>query len=71
MFQQNGGVGPYQTLNPDANYYMILEVTSINPDHIEDDIITPLDKLTKAVDTLNKKINKMRPITHYYYPAQY
>lgn len=71
MFQQNGGAGPYQTLNPNANYYMILEVTSINPDHIEDDIITPLDKLTKAVDTLNKKINKMRPITHYYYPAQY
>jgi hypothetical protein len=45
---------------------MILEVVTINPEHMDDD---PIDKLNRTIERLTKKIENMRPIVHYYYPS--
>ena len=36
LYEQKGGTGPYQLLNPNTNFYMILEVVTINPEHMDD-----------------------------------
>jgi len=66
LYEQKGGTGPYQLLNPNTNFYMILEVVTINPEHMDDD---PIDKLNRTIERLTKKIENMRPIVHYYYPS--
>src|SRR6056300_399851 len=55
--------GTYTTLQSDAKWYMILEVTTQNvkekPKDRELQILYALDKLTKKIETLNENVQKL------------
>src|SRR6056300_841166 len=53
----------YVTLQPDARWYMILEITTVNvkekPKDRELQILMALEKLLKKIDTLNHNVQKL------------
>ena len=55
--------GDYVTLQPDAKWYMILEITTVNvkekPRDRELQILIALDKLIKKIDLLNINVQKL------------
>ena len=55
--------GDYVTLQPDAKWYMILEITTVNvkekPKDRELQILMALEKLLKKIDTLNHNVQKL------------
>ena len=55
--------GDYVTLQPDAKWYMVLEVTTQNvkekPKDRELQILMALEKLLKKIDTLNHNVQKL------------
>ena len=55
--------GDYVKLQPDAKWYMILEITTVNvkekPKDRELQILMALEKLLKKIDTLNQNVQKL------------
>ena len=55
--------GDYSLLQPDAKWYMILEITTVNvkekPKDRELQILQALQKLLKKIDTLNENVQKL------------
>src|SRR5210317_2243997 len=55
--------GDYSLLQPDAKWYMILEITTVNvkekPKDRELLILQSLQKLLKKIDTLNENVQKL------------
>ena len=55
--------GDYTLLQPDAKWYMILEITTVNvkekPKDRELQILQALQKLLKKIDTLNENVQKL------------
>ena len=55
--------GDYVTLQPDASWYMVLEITTVNvkekPKDRELQILQALEKLLKKIDTLNQNVQKL------------
>ena len=55
--------GDYVKLQPDAKWYMILEITTVNvkekPKDRELQILMALEKLLKKIDTLNENVQKL------------
>ena len=55
--------GDYVTLQPDAKWYMILEITTVNvkekPKNKEILILQALEKLTRKIDMLNLNVEKL------------
>ena len=55
--------GDYVTLQPDATWYMILEITTVNvkekPKNRELQILQALEKLLGKIDTLNQNVQKL------------
>ena len=55
--------GDYVTLQPDAKWFMILEITTVNvkekPKNRELQILQALEKLLKKIDTLNENVQKL------------
>jgi len=55
--------GDYLPLQPDAKWYMILEITTVNvkekPKDRELQILQALEKLLKKIDTLNQNVQKL------------
>lgn len=55
--------GDYTLLQPDAKWYMILEITTVNvkekPKDRELQILQALEKLLKKIDTLNQNVEKL------------
>jgi hypothetical protein len=53
----------YVTLQPDARWYMILEITTVNvkekPKDRELQILMAMEKLLKKIDTLNHNVQKL------------
>jgi hypothetical protein len=62
IFEQQDD-GDYVTLQPDAKWYMILEITTVNvkekPKDRELQILQVLEKLLKKMDTLNQNVQKL------------
>jgi len=62
IFEQQDD-GDYLPLQPDAKWYMILEITTVNvkekPKDRELQILQALEKLLKKIDTLNKNVQKL------------
>jgi hypothetical protein len=62
IFEQQDD-GDYLPLQPDAKWFMILEITTVNvkekPKNREIQILQMLDKLLKKLDTLNKNVQKL------------
>jgi hypothetical protein len=62
MFEQQDD-GDYVTLQPDAKWYMVLEITTVNvkekPKDRELQILQVLEKLLKKMDTLNHNVQKL------------
>ena len=54
----------YVTLQPDARWYMILEITTVNvkekPKDRELQILMAMEKLLKKIDTLNHNVQKLQ-----------
>jgi len=55
--------GDYTLLQPDAKWYMILEITTVNvkekPKDRELQILQALEKLLKKIDTLNQNVQRL------------
>ena len=55
--------GDYVTLQPDAKWFMVLEITTVNvkekPKNRELQILQALEKLLKKIDTLNHNVQKL------------
>jgi hypothetical protein len=55
--------GDYVTLQPDAKWYMILEITTVNvkekPKDRELQILRALDKLLQKIDRLNQNVERL------------
>ena len=55
--------GDYVTLQPDAKWYMVLEITTVNikekPKDREFQILQALEKLLTKIDTLNHNVQKL------------
>ena len=55
--------GDYNLLQPDAKWYMVLEITTVNvkekPKDRELQILQALQKLLKKIDTLNENVQKL------------
>ena len=55
--------GDYSLLQPDAKWYMVLEITTVNvkekPKDRELQILQALQKLLKKIDTLNENVQKL------------
>jgi len=55
--------GDYVTLQPDASWYMILEITTVNvkekPKNRELQILQALEKLTAKIDGLNQNVQRL------------
>ena len=55
--------GDYVKLQPDAKWYMVLEITTVNvkekPKDRELQILMALEKLLKKIDTLNQNVQKL------------
>jgi hypothetical protein len=55
--------GDYVTLQPDAKWYMILEITTVNvkeePKDRELQILKALDKLLQKIDRLNQNVERL------------
>lgn len=55
--------GDYLTLQPDASWFMVLEITTVNakekPRDRELQILEVLEKLLKKMDTLNQNVQKL------------
>jgi len=55
--------GDYVSLHPDSQWYMILEITTVNvkekPKDRELQILQALEKLLKKIDTLNQNVQKL------------
>jgi len=55
--------GDYVKLQPDAKWYMVLEITTVNvkekPKDRELQILQALEKLLKKIDTLNQNVQKL------------
>lgn len=55
--------GDYTLLQPDAKWYMVLEITTVNvkekPKDRELQILQALQKLLKKIDTLNENVQKL------------
>jgi hypothetical protein len=55
--------GDYVTLQPDAKWFMVLEITTVNvkekPKNRELQILQALEKLLKKIDTLNENVQKL------------
>jgi hypothetical protein len=62
IFEQQDD-GDYLPLQPDAKWYMILEITTVNvkekPKDRELQILMALEKLLKKIDTLNQNVQKL------------
>lgn len=62
IFEQQDD-GDYTLLQPDAKWYMVLEITTVNvkekPKDRELQILTALQKLLKKIDTLNENVQKL------------
>jgi hypothetical protein len=62
IFEQQDD-GDYLTLQPNAKWYMILEITTQNikekPKDRELQILMALEKLLKKIDTLNQNVQKL------------
>jgi len=62
IFEQQDD-GDYVKLQPDAKWYMILEITTVNvkekPKDRELQILQALEKLLKKIDTLNQNVQKL------------
>ena len=62
IFEQQDD-GDYVKLQPDAKWYMILEITTVNikekPKDRELQILQALEKLLKKIDTLNYNVKKL------------
>jgi len=62
IFEQQDD-GDYLPLQPDAKWYMVLEITTVNvkekPKDRELQILQALEKLLKKIDTLNKNVQKL------------
>ncbi len=62
IFEQQDD-GDYLPLQPDAKWFMILEITTVNvkekPKNREIQILQMLEKLLKKLDTLNKNVQKL------------
>ena len=62
IFEQQDD-GDYVSLQPDAKWYMILEITTVNvkekPKDRELQILQALEKLLKKIDTLNQNVQKL------------
>jgi hypothetical protein len=62
IFEQQDD-GDYLLLQPDAKWYMVLEITTVNikekPKDRELQILMALDKLLKKIDTLNQNVQKL------------
>jgi hypothetical protein len=62
IFEQQDD-GDYVKLQPDAKWYMILEITTVNikekPKDRELQILQALEKLLKKIDTLNYNVQKL------------
>ena len=60
---ENRDDGTYTLLQPDAKWYMILEVTTQNvkekPKDRELQILQALEKLLRKIDTLNQNVQKL------------
>ena len=60
---ESQGDGDYKTLQPDANWYMVLEVTTIDvkekPVNREVQILEALHKLIGKIDDLNVNVKKL------------
>jgi hypothetical protein len=55
--------GDYVSLQPDAKWYMVLEITTVNvkekPKDREIQILMAIEKLTSKIDTLNENVQKL------------
>tara|TARA_B110000858_G_scaffold117133_1_gene133733 strand:- start:247 stop:906 length:660 start_codon:yes stop_codon:yes gene_type:complete len=62
IFEQQDD-GDYVSLHPDSQWYMILEITTVNvkekPKDRELQILQALEKLLKKIDTLNHNVEKL------------
>jgi len=62
IFEQQDD-GDYSLLQPDAKWYMVLEITTVNvkekPKDRELQILTALQKLLQKIDTLNQNVQKL------------
>jgi hypothetical protein len=62
IFEQQDD-GDYVSLQPDAKWYMVLEITTVNvkekPKDRELQILQALEKLLKKIDTLNHNVKKL------------
>lgn len=62
IFEQQDD-GDYLTLQPDATWFMVLEITTVNvkekPKDRELQILQVLEKLLKKMDTLNRNVQKL------------
>jgi len=62
IFEQQDD-GDYLPLQPDAKWYMVLEITTVNvkekPKDRELQILMALEKLLKKIDTLNQNVQKL------------
>jgi len=62
IFEQQDD-GDYLPLQPDAKWYMVLEITTVNvkekPKDRELQILQALEKLLKKIDTLNQNVQKL------------
>ena len=62
IFEQQDD-GDYTLLQPDAKWYMVLEITTVNvkekPKDRELQILQALQKLLKKIDTLNENVQKL------------
>jgi len=62
IFEQQDD-GDYVSLQPDAKWYMVLEITTVNvkekPKDRELQILQALEKLLKKIDTLNQNSSEV------------
>jgi hypothetical protein len=62
IFEQQDD-GDYVSLHPDSQWYMVLEITTVNikekPKDRELQILQALEKLLKKIDTLNHNVEKL------------
>lgn len=62
VFEQQDD-GDYVSLHPDSQWYMVLEITTVNvkekPKDRELQILQALEKLLKKIDTLNQNVQKL------------
>jgi hypothetical protein len=62
VFEQQDD-GDYVSLHPDSQWYMILEITTVNvkekPKDRDLQILQALEKLLKKIDTLNQNVQKL------------